>query len=230
MLWPCDAAAPSWPLLRLREACPRGTRFCPPTSIASSADIPCRLGATVHRRGSELLDLLQARDFVHAWCCSNPERRTSLATFPLDPHTNRTGQVWHIFVEGLDAGAHYGYRFDMEPNPESQMFIASILPQLLLDPYARVLSDGAQWGTFKAGSRPYRTRRGDREPFRLGARSAAEYSAGRQRHLRDARAQLHPPSFVRRRESRHLRRTDRKDSLPQAARRDRRRVASGERV
>ncbi len=30
--------------------------------------------------------------------------------FLLDPRFNRTGDVWHAFVRGLDAGVRYGFR------------------------------------------------------------------------------------------------------------------------
>jgi glycogen operon protein len=75
--------------------------------------------------------------------------------YPLDPHTNRTGQVWHALVEGLDAGVQYGYRFDMQPNPDPQIYRFNPA-HLVLDPYARVLSNGVPWGSYRGGKRPYR--------------------------------------------------------------------------
>jgi glycogen operon protein len=73
----------------------------------------------------------------------------------LDPRLNRTGQVWHAFVEGLDVGIQYGYRFDMQPNPDPKVHRFNP-QQVLLDPYARVLSNGGAWDEFKPGTRPYR--------------------------------------------------------------------------
>ena len=106
---------------------------------------PLPLGATV-RRGGVNFSIFSK----HATSCclllcdtGNPE---SVITLPLDPHTHRTGQVWHVFVEGLDAGAHYGYRFSMEPNPDSSIFRFNPA-QTLIDPYTRVLSGSAEWGT-----------------------------------------------------------------------------------
>src|SRR5439155_3299010 len=37
-------------------------------------------------------------------------REEPVAEFPLDAATNRTGDVWHVFVHGLRSGALYGYR------------------------------------------------------------------------------------------------------------------------
>jgi glycogen operon protein len=64
----------------------------------------------------------------------------------LDPIHNRTGNVWHIFVANLDPGVHYAYRFDMHPNPNPAVnrFDPS---KLLLDPYARVIAGGEEWGS-----------------------------------------------------------------------------------
>ena len=39
---------------------------------------------------------------------------------PLDPRYNRTGDVWHVFVTGLDPGIEYGFRADRTPNPRPE--------------------------------------------------------------------------------------------------------------
>ncbi|MFN8006135.1 MAG: glycogen debranching protein GlgX [Terriglobia bacterium] len=64
---------------------------------------------------------------------------------PLDPRYNRTGDVWHAFVQGLDPGIRYGYRADRAPNPAPLIhpYDPSIL---LMDPYAKALSGGTFWG------------------------------------------------------------------------------------
>jgi len=105
---------------------------------------PLPLGATVHRAGVNFSIFSK-----HATSCClllfEPENLEPTATIPLDPHSNRTGQVWHIFVEGLDAGAHYAFRFDMQPNPDPAVYRFNA-SKALLDPYARVISGGKQWG------------------------------------------------------------------------------------
>src|SRR5512139_4153574 len=58
--------------------------------------------------------------------------------FPLDPELNRTGDVWHVFVEGLTAGFEYGYRAareDLMPHPLDCFDPAVVL----IDPYAKAL-------------------------------------------------------------------------------------------
>jgi len=58
----------------------------------------------------------------------------------LDPHINRTGDVWHIMVEGAISGYSYAYRLCKSKGEKR------IGRQLGLDPYARSLSGGEQWG------------------------------------------------------------------------------------
>ena len=115
---------------------------------------PLPLGTTIHRKGVNFSIFSK-----HATACAlllfEPGSTEPAATLPLDPRANRTGQVWHIFVEGLDAGAHYAFRFDMQPNPNPDVYRFDPRKRLL-DPYARVLSGGAKWGAFEKGFQPAR--------------------------------------------------------------------------
>ncbi len=64
-----------------------------------------------------------------------------LMEFPFDTNLNRTGNVWHAFIKGLDAGIYYGYRITSEEAdaPVNQEII-------LLDPYSRATCGGHIWG------------------------------------------------------------------------------------
>src|SRR6516164_4397726 len=53
----------------------------------------------------------------------------------LDPSINKSFHFWHVFVRGLEAGAHYAYRVDGPFDPASgHRFHKS---KVLIDPYAR---------------------------------------------------------------------------------------------
>jgi glycogen operon protein len=53
----------------------------------------------------------------------------------LDPSVNKSFHFWHVFVRGLEAGAHYAYRVDGPYDPASgQRFNKN---KVLIDPYAR---------------------------------------------------------------------------------------------
>jgi len=138
-----------------------GAKSVPKQSSATEADgyritrgVPLPFGAALRRYGVNFAIFSK-----HATSCTlvlfRPGAADPFVEFQLDPRLNRTGQVWHAFVEGLDAGVQYGYRFDMQPNPAPKVYRFN--PQhVLLDPYARALSHGSAWGAYKPGTRPYR--------------------------------------------------------------------------
>ena len=106
----------------------------------------------------------------------------------------------------------YGYRFDMQPNPAPQIYRFD--PRhVLLDPYARALSNGSAWGTYPPGQRPYRNNLivennfdwEHDQPLNIPLVDSVIY-------------EMHVRSFtehcvVRSRAPRHVRRTGREDSL-----------------
>ena len=61
----------------------------------------------------------------------------------LDPMRHRTGDVWHVWVRGIPAGQLYGYRIEGPYLPEEgHRFNAH---KLLLDPYARAITEVQNW-------------------------------------------------------------------------------------
>jgi glycogen operon protein len=59
----------------------------------------------------------------------------------LNPTLNRTGDVWHVRVEGLPETIRYGWRMD-GPRESPHKFDPD---NILLDPFARILSCGHEW-------------------------------------------------------------------------------------
>jgi isoamylase len=74
-----------------------------------------------------------------------PGDREPLLEFPLDPRINRTGDVWHALLRGLDPGVHYAFSMDRVPN-ENPLIYRFDRSKTLLDPYARALSERVAWG------------------------------------------------------------------------------------
>src|SRR5690242_10046496 len=73
--------------------------------------------------GVELL-LFEAQDSTQA-----------MQTIRLDPFVNKTFHFWHVFVAGLQPGAHYAYRVDGPSEPGAgQRFNRN---KVLIDPYSR---------------------------------------------------------------------------------------------
>lgn len=67
----------------------------------------------------------------------------------LDPHRNRTGDIWHIHLQGnVSATMSYAYRVAGPNGPPSPRHRFNE-KTLLLDPYARGITGGCQWGREK---------------------------------------------------------------------------------
>ena len=61
----------------------------------------------------------------------------------LDPYANRTGNIWHVWVQGLEPGQMYGYRADGPYRPEDGHRFNP--HKLLLDPYAEAITHLDTW-------------------------------------------------------------------------------------
>jgi isoamylase len=72
-----------------------------------------------------------------------------LYEFPLAPRLHRTGNVWHALIAGLGSGVEYGFRLN-GPRSAGHAFDPT---RVLLDPYARAIVGGEQWGRPSIGGR-----------------------------------------------------------------------------
>jgi glycogen operon protein len=94
------------------------------------------------------------------------EDDTPLAEITLHPRKHRTGDHWHVLVGGLPQTFRYGWRVD-GPRGPGNFFNPD---QILLDPAATALADGATWGipSDPPGRRRHRTSKRSlfyRKPF-----------------------------------------------------------------
>ncbi len=74
-----------------------------------------------------------------------PSQVDPLAEFPLDARYNKTGDIWHACVRGLDPGIEYGFRVAMAGDSAQQLHRFDV-QKILVDPYARSLTGGEIWG------------------------------------------------------------------------------------
>ena len=74
-----------------------------------------------------------------------PGEEIPLLEVPLDPDVHRTGHVWHVELEGVEAGTRYGWRADRQPVRRDRLHRFDPA-DVLIDPYATALSGGSVWG------------------------------------------------------------------------------------
>src|SRR4051794_5681054 len=91
----------------------------------------------IHSMGASRLELLLFDNIT--------DQRPS-QVIPLSAETNRTGDVWHIFVEGLPNGTLYNYRADGPYNPAANGTRYNVA-KTLLDPYSPAVTGDFYWRT-----------------------------------------------------------------------------------
>lgn len=102
---------------------------------------PLPLGASIHRGGINF-SIFSRHATAVTLLLFQPGVEIEIAAFPFDNKYNRTGDVWHAFISGLDTGVSYAYRIE---GPESVP--NSYSPKTVLsDPYAIALNGRRQWG------------------------------------------------------------------------------------
>ena len=116
---------------------------------ASSQFADIRVGSPlplgIHEQGGGVNFALFCRDAtrVRLELFDHPEDQVPAQVIDLDPAQNRTGDVWHVWVEGIGNGQLYAYRVDGPYRPsEGHRFN---FKRLLLDPFAAAISRQPAW-------------------------------------------------------------------------------------
>jgi glycogen operon protein len=112
---------------------------------------PLPLGATITPDGVNFSVLSRHAESIALLLFDKANPRP-IAEIPLDPKINRTGDIWHILILGMDSSLCYGYRADgpFDPKGSGHWFNKE---NTLLDPYARALEGGEIWGSQDGGRR-----------------------------------------------------------------------------
>lgn len=101
---------------------------------------PLPLGLTT--AGDSLNFSLLCRHGTNVWLVVQPFGGAEIV-IALDPRFNRTGNHWHIRLEGLPDRFHYGWRVDGPKGPKNRFDPALTL----LDPTSILVSGGGTWGS-----------------------------------------------------------------------------------
>ena len=109
---------------------------------------PLLLGAYLLEDGAQFALFSRRATRVQILFFNHPEDEVPSRTIELDPEENRTGDIWHVWVKGVQPGQLYGYRIDGPYRPEEGHRFNKY--KLLLDPYARAISEKPFWDFSKA--------------------------------------------------------------------------------
>ena len=105
--------------------------------------MPLPLGTSACGEGVNFALFSRHASRVRLELFDRPEDATAARVIDLDPARHRTGDVWHVWIEGIPAGQLYGYRVDGPYQPEKGHRFN--FHKLLLDPCATAISRLPVW-------------------------------------------------------------------------------------
>lgn len=105
---------------------------------------PTPLGASVQRDGINFAIFSRHATEVSLVLFISGEHHP-VADIPLNSRLNRTGNIWHIFIKGLESEVRYCFRMNRRPNKQKKIHRFN-KSYLLLDPYAKAYSGASRWG------------------------------------------------------------------------------------
>ena len=117
-----------------------------PLEISPGAPVP--LGASVSGKDVNFAVLSRYATGVKLLLFSESVATVPFAEFELDQKKNKTGDIWHIRIEGLKPGIFYLYQVDGPYIPEKGLRFNR--HKLLLDPFARALTEPTAWELSKS--------------------------------------------------------------------------------
>ena len=105
--------------------------------------VPLPLGTYARGEGVNFAFFSRHASRVRLELFDHPDDATAARVIDLDPARNRTGDVWHVWVEGIRPGQLYAYRVDGPYQPkDGHRFNFN---KLLLDPFATAISRLPTW-------------------------------------------------------------------------------------
>ncbi|NJD08186.1 MAG: glycogen debranching protein GlgX [Methylococcaceae bacterium] len=128
------------------------------STFSYSAGLPVPLGVHLHKDGVNFALFSRHATRVTLLLFREPADTEPFQTIELDAHHHRTGDIWHVCVEGASRGLLYGFRVDGPFDPyRGHRFCGDYV---LLDPYATALVSPEDWdfsaycGTVPASRQP----------------------------------------------------------------------------
>lgn len=117
------------------------SEVCERTAVRVGMPLP--LGAYARGEGVNFAFVSRHASRVRLELFAHPDNATATQVIDLDPARHRTGDVWHVWVEGIRPGQFYAYRVDGPYQPkDGHRFNFN---KLLLDPFATAISRLPTW-------------------------------------------------------------------------------------
>ena len=129
------------------------------SSLKTTPGTPLPLGTTLSENGVQFSVFSRHATAVVLQFFNSARENDLSGEIILDPGLNKTGDIWHVFVEGIRPGQLYGYRADGPYRPREGLRFNK--NKLLLDPYTRAVSGNFNWDLSDARSYDSNSPEGD---------------------------------------------------------------------
>src|SRR5271157_3420176 len=137
------ATAPSPRMSTAPEYLDPGSRSTVLSDVRTSPGRPLPFGATPNGHGTQFSVFSRHATAVSLLLFDSAQDARPAREIELDPRLNRTGDVWHVHVDGAGPGTRYLNRVDGPNEPEKgHRFDPN---RLLLDPYVKAVSGNFTW-------------------------------------------------------------------------------------
>ena len=125
----------------LQRILPDPSEGCETGRVRSGTPLP--LGAHAHGGGVNFALFSRHAESVCLEFYDRPGDADPRRRIDLTPKQHRTGDIWHVWVQGITAGQLYGYRLDGPYQPQQGHRFNR--HKLLLDPYTRAVTGFDSW-------------------------------------------------------------------------------------
>ena len=105
--------------------------------------VPLPMGTYARGEGVNFAFFSRHGSRVRLELFEHPEDAIAVKVIDLDPVRNRTGDVWHVWVDGIRPGQLYAYRVDGPYEPQNGHRFN--FNKLLIDPFATAISRSPAW-------------------------------------------------------------------------------------
>ncbi len=119
-------------------------------NLVKAPGLPYPFGANLINGGVQFALFSRHASSVTLLLFHSAEPDSGYARIELDPVFNKTGDIWHIWIEGIAEGQVYAYKIDGVYNTiKGHRYNKN---KLLIDPYSRALTGNFKWDLLKARS------------------------------------------------------------------------------
>jgi isoamylase len=118
------------------------------SEFTTKSGSPIPMGANILFKGTQFSIFSRNAEFVTLLLFDTVEQNSPYKEVFFDPIDNKTGDIWHIWIEGIKKGQLYGYKIDGPYDPENgHRFNKN---KLIVDPYSRAVNSNFRWDLLKS--------------------------------------------------------------------------------